>query len=61
MKKGQKRPYYGNRTKKEVIQTYFASSASMDELTEIYGILGSNTVASWLKKMEICVHVTFQI
>ena len=50
MKSGQKRPYYGKRTKREVIEGYFKSSASMDELSEIHGILGSNTVASWLKK-----------
>ncbi len=50
MKKGQKRPYYGKRTKKQVIEGYFKSSASMDELSEIHGILGSNTVSSWLKK-----------
>ena len=50
MKKGQKRPYYGKRTKRQVIKAYFESSASMDELSEIHGVLGSNTVASWLKK-----------
>ena len=50
MKKGQKRPYYGKRTKRQVIETYFKSSASMDELSEIHGVLGSNTVASWLRK-----------
>jgi len=50
MKKGQKRPYYGKRTKGQVIESYFKSSASMDELSEIHGVLGSNTVASWLKK-----------
>lgn len=52
MKKGQKTPYYGKRTKRQVIKTYFESSASMDELSEIHGVLGSNTVASWLKKNE---------
>ena len=50
MKKGQKRPYYGKRTKRQVIKAYFESSASMDELSEIHGVLGSNMVASWLKK-----------
>ena len=50
MKKGQKRPYYGKRTRTQVIDEYFRSSASMDELSEIHGVLGSNTVASWLKK-----------
>jgi len=50
MKKGNKKPYYGNRTKRQVIREYFASSASMDELSEIHGILGSNTIADWLKK-----------
>ena len=50
MKKGQKTPYYGKRTKRQVIKAYFESSASMDESSEIHGALGSNTVASWLKK-----------
>ena len=50
MKKGQKRPYYGKRTRTQVIDEYFRSSASMDELSEIHGVLGSNTVSSWLKK-----------
>lgn len=50
MKKGQKKPYYGKRTRTQVIDEYFRSSASMDELSELHGVLGSNTVASWLKK-----------
>jgi len=44
MKQGQKRPYYGKRTKRQVIEGYFKSSASMDELSKIHGVLGSNTV-----------------
>ena len=31
MKKGQKKPYCGNRTKQQVIKAYFTSSASIDE------------------------------
>jgi len=45
-----KKPFYGKRTRNQVIETYFNSSASMDELSEVHGILGSNTVANWLKK-----------
>jgi len=50
MKKGDKRPYYGKRTKKQVIEEYFSSSASMEELSELHGVLGSNTVGNWLRK-----------
>lgn len=50
MKKGAKKPYYGNRTKRQIIREYLRSSASMDELSEIHGVLGSNTIADWLKK-----------
>ena len=45
-----KKPFYGIRTKKRVIEEYFYTSASMDELSEIHGILGSNTVSDWLRK-----------
>ncbi len=44
------KPFYGIRTKRRVIEDYFYSSASMNELSETHGILGSNTVADWLKK-----------
>ena len=50
MKKGAKRPYYGKRTKRQVIEKYFTTSASMNELSEIHGVLGSNTVGNWLRK-----------
>ena len=50
MKKGQKRPYYGKRTKRQIIQAYFESSASLDELSALHGILGSNTISDWIKK-----------
>jgi transposase-like protein len=53
MKKGDKTPYYGNRTKREVIQAYLKTSASMSELSELHGILESNTLADWLKKTDI--------
>jgi transposase-like protein len=45
-----KKPYYGLRTKKRVIDEYFYTSASLNELSEIHGILGSNTVSDWLRK-----------
>ena len=44
------KPFYGMHTKRQVIDEYYRSSASMKELSEIYGILGSNTVSNWLKK-----------
>ena len=43
-------PYYGKGTKRQVIDEYLNTSASMDELSELHGILGSNTVANWLRK-----------
>ncbi len=45
-----KKPFYGLRTKRRVIEEYFYSSASLEELSEIHGILGSNTVTDWLRK-----------
>lgn len=45
-----KKAFYGIRTKKRVIEDYFSSSASMKELSEIHGIMGSNTVSNWLRK-----------
>lgn len=45
-----KKPFYGLRTKEQVVREYLGSSASMSELSELYGILGSNTVADWLRK-----------
>ena len=44
------KPFYGMQTKRQVIDEYYRSSASMKELSEIHGILGSNTVSDWLKK-----------
>ena len=49
-KSKKKKPFYGLRTKKRVIEEYFYTSASMNELSEIHGILGSNTVSDWLRK-----------
>ena len=40
MNKGQKKPYFGKRTRKQVIEEYFRLSANMDELSEIHGVLG---------------------
>lgn len=36
--------------KEQIVREYFGSAASMSELSELYGILGSNTVADWLRK-----------
>lgn len=45
-----KKPFYSLKTKRRIIEDYFYSSASMKELSEIHGILGSNTVSDWLRK-----------
>jgi len=45
-----KKPYYGKLTKKKVIDEYLETSASMAELSRLHGILGSNTVATWIKR-----------
>jgi len=50
MKKNQKTPYYGKRTKRQIISEYLTSSASMSELSELHGVLGSNILANWIKK-----------
>jgi len=50
MKKGAKKPYYGQRTKRQIINEFLTSSASMDELSELHGVLGSNTLSEWMKK-----------
>jgi len=50
IKPKKKKPFYGIRTKKRVIEEYFNSSASLNELSKIHGILGSNTVSDWLRK-----------
>lgn len=47
MKKGQKTPDMVNVPRHK---TYFESSASMDELSEIHGVLGSNTLPYRAKK-----------
>jgi transposase-like protein len=49
-KKKQAKPYYGEKTKKKIIEEYFRSSATMRELAELHGILGSNTIGDWVKK-----------
>ena len=48
--KSRQKPFYGIKTKKQVIEEYYNTSASMKELSEIHGILGSNTLSNWLKK-----------
>ena len=45
-----KKYYYGKKTKKRVIEEYFETSVTMSELSELHGILGSNTVADWIRK-----------
>jgi transposase-like protein len=45
-----KRPYYSQRTKKEVVFDYENGRATAKELARLYGILGSNTVNDWVKK-----------
>jgi len=45
-----KKPYYGKKTKKQIVEEYLTTSASMDELAKLHGILGSNTIADWIKK-----------
>ena len=45
-----KKPYYGKTTKRKVVEEYLSSSASMDELSRLHGILGSNTVSGWIQK-----------
>ena len=46
----QKKPFYGKMTKNKVVEDYLNSSASMEELARLHGILGSNTVANRLRK-----------
>ena len=48
--KNTSKPFYGKRTKKKIVEEYLSSSASMDELAKLHGILGSNTVADWIRK-----------
>ena len=45
-----KKPFYGERTKRKIVREYLNSSATMDELAKLHGILGSNTIADWVKK-----------
>ena len=45
-----KKPYYGKKTKRKVVEEYLKTSASMDELSRLHGILGSNTVSDWIRK-----------
>ncbi len=45
-----KKPFYGLRTKEQVVREYLGSTASMSELSELYGVLGSNTISNWQKK-----------
>lgn len=45
-----KKPFYGERTKKRIVKEYLSSSATMDELAKLHGILGSNTITDWVKK-----------
>jgi len=48
--KNKKKPFYGKKTKKKIVEEYLNTSASMDELARLHGILGSNTVGDWIRK-----------
>ena len=48
--KNTSKPFYGKSTKKKIVEDYLNTSASMNELAKLHGILGSNTVADWIKK-----------
>ena len=45
-----KKPYYGKKTKRKVVEEYLKTSASMNELARLHGILGSNTASDWIRK-----------
>ena len=45
-----KKPFYGKKTKKKIVEEYLKTSASMDELARLHGVLGSNTVGDWIRK-----------
>ena len=38
--KNTSKPFYGKRTKKKIVEEYLNTSASMDELAKLHGILG---------------------
>jgi len=48
-----KKPHYSLSTKVSILDDFYRSSISMNELVEIHVILGSNTVADWLKNVVI--------
>ena len=56
--KNNKKPFYGEKTKKKIVEEYLNSSATMDELAKLHGILGSNTVADWIRKYGNSVSYT---
>ena len=45
-----KKPYYSKKTKQKVVFDYEKGLESAVELSRLYGIFGSNTVANWVKK-----------
>ena len=45
-----RKPYYAKATKEKVVFEYENTSASASELPRLHGILGSNTVADWVRK-----------
>lgn len=45
-----KKPYYGKKTKARLVEDYFKEAITMTELSELHGLLGSNTAADWIRK-----------
>ena len=45
-----KKPYYGKGTKEKVLLDFKYRPSSLAELSRLHGIMGSNTVADWIKK-----------
>ena len=50
-----KKPYYGKGTKEKVLLDFKYRPSSLAELSRLHGIMGSNTVADWIKNMEIYI------
>jgi len=36
------KPYYGEKTKKKIVEDYFRDSVTIKELSELYGVFGRN-------------------
>jgi transposase len=50
MAKQMKKPYYSEVLKRQVVREYESGHYSKENLSTKYGILGSNTIASWVEK-----------